>query len=114
MTWEGGRAGINKNVTDAGSQMTWEGGKAGINKNVTNAGSQLTFQMFGFVVYVVCHHHQFLLFPLNGHLDHHDQNTNTTIGHFNCSALSASNVGLLLEISSPTYFNMILYYQVCT
>ena len=39
----GGRAGINKNVTDAGSQMTWEGGRAGINKNVTSAGSQLTF-----------------------------------------------------------------------
>ena len=42
-TWEGGRAGINKNVTDAGSQMTWEEGRAGINKNVTDAGSQLTF-----------------------------------------------------------------------
>ena len=39
----GGRAGINKNVTDAGSQMTWEGDRAGINKNVTEAGSQLTF-----------------------------------------------------------------------
>ena len=23
-------------VTDAGSQMTWEGGRAGINKNVTD------------------------------------------------------------------------------
>ena len=44
---EGGRAGINKNVTNAGSQLTWEGGRAGISKNVTNfvtnAGSQLTF-----------------------------------------------------------------------
>ena len=40
---DGGRAGINKNVTNAGSQMTWKGGRAGINKNVTNAGSQLTF-----------------------------------------------------------------------
>ena len=43
----GGRAGINKNVTNAGSQLTWEGGRAGISKNVTNfvtnAGSQLTF-----------------------------------------------------------------------
>ena len=28
-------AGINKNVTDAGSQLTWEGGGAGISKNVT-------------------------------------------------------------------------------
>ena len=27
--------GINKNVTNAGSQMTWEGGRAGINKNLT-------------------------------------------------------------------------------
>ena len=36
MTWEGGRAGINKNVTSAGSQLTWEGGRAGINKNVTS------------------------------------------------------------------------------
>ena len=26
LTWEGGRAGITKNVTHAGSQMTWEGG----------------------------------------------------------------------------------------
>ena len=43
MTWEGGRAGINKNVTNAGSQLTWEGGRAGINKNVTNVGLQLTF-----------------------------------------------------------------------
>ena len=43
MTWEGGRAGMNKNVTHAGSQMTWEGGRAGINKNVTHAGPQLTF-----------------------------------------------------------------------
>ena len=40
----GGRAGINKNVTDAGSQMTWEGDRAGINKNVTEAGSQLTWE----------------------------------------------------------------------
>ena len=39
----GGRAGIHKNVTDAGSQLTWEGGRAGIHKNVTDAGSQLTF-----------------------------------------------------------------------
>ena len=42
----GGRAGKNKNVTHAGSQLTWEGGGAGINKinkNVTHAGSQLTF-----------------------------------------------------------------------
>ena len=36
LTWEGGGAGISKNVTDAGSQMTWEGGRAGINKNVTD------------------------------------------------------------------------------
>ena len=43
LTREGGRAGINKNVTNAGSQLTWEGGRAGINKNVTNAESQLTF-----------------------------------------------------------------------
>ena len=42
MTWEGDRAGINKNVTNAGSQLTCEGGRAGINKNVTNAGSQTT------------------------------------------------------------------------
>ena len=42
-TWEGGGAGISKNVTDAGSQLTWEGGGAGISKNVTDAGSQLTF-----------------------------------------------------------------------
>ena len=35
MTWEGGGAGISKNVTDAGSQLTWEGGRAGISKNVT-------------------------------------------------------------------------------
>ena len=40
MTWEGGRAGINKNVTNAGSQMTWEGGRAGINKNVTDTFRQ--------------------------------------------------------------------------
>ena len=39
----GGRAGISKNVTNAGSQMTWEGGGAGISKNVTNAGSEMTF-----------------------------------------------------------------------
>ena len=48
---EGGGAGINKNVTHAGSQLTFEmgeGGGAGINKNVTHAGSQLTFQMFRF------------------------------------------------------------------
>ena len=25
-----------KNVTNAGSQLTWEGGRAGINKNVTD------------------------------------------------------------------------------
>ena len=25
-----------QNVTDAGSQLTWEGGRAGINKNVTD------------------------------------------------------------------------------
>ena len=37
MTWEGGRAGKNKNVTNAGSQMIWEGGRAGINKNVTHS-----------------------------------------------------------------------------
>ena len=40
LTWEGGRAGISKNVTNfvtnAGSQLTWEGGRAGINKNVTD------------------------------------------------------------------------------
>ena len=49
LTWEGGRAGINKNVsnagsqltftldvTHAGSQITWEGGRAGISKNVTD------------------------------------------------------------------------------
>ena len=42
-TGEGGRAGISKNVTYAGSQLTWEGGGAGISKNVTDAGSQLTF-----------------------------------------------------------------------
>ena len=36
--------GINKNVTEAGSQLTWEGGRAGINKNVTEAGSQLTWE----------------------------------------------------------------------
>ena len=36
MIWEGGRAGTNKNVTSAGSQLTWEGGRAGINKNVTD------------------------------------------------------------------------------
>ena len=52
MTWEGGRAGINKNVTNAGSQLTWEGGRAEINKNVSNAGSQLTFQMFRLIY---CH-----------------------------------------------------------
>ena len=40
---EGGRAGISKNVTDAGSQLPWKGGGAGISKNVTDAGSQLTF-----------------------------------------------------------------------
>ena len=28
-----------------GSQLTWDGGGAGISKNVTNAGSQLTFDM---------------------------------------------------------------------
>ena len=39
----GGGAGISKNVTNAGSQLTWEGGGAGISKNVTNAGSQLTY-----------------------------------------------------------------------
>ena len=44
---EGGRAGINKNVTNAGSQLTWEGGRAEINKNVTNAGSQLTWEGAG-------------------------------------------------------------------
>ena len=27
-------------------------------------------------------------------------------------ALSASSIGLLLEISSPTYLNILLYYQV--
>ena len=27
LTWEGGGAGISKNVTHAGSQMTWEGGQ---------------------------------------------------------------------------------------
>ena len=27
---------MNKNVTDAGSKMTWEGGRAGISKNVTD------------------------------------------------------------------------------
>ena len=43
LSWEGGRAGISKNVTDAGSQLPWEGGGAGISKNVTDAGSQLTF-----------------------------------------------------------------------
>ena len=43
LTWEGGGAGISKNVTDAGSQLPWEGGGAGISKNVTDAGSQLTF-----------------------------------------------------------------------
>ena len=32
----GGRPGISKNVTDAGSQLTWEGGRTGINKNVTD------------------------------------------------------------------------------
>ena len=41
LTWEGGRAGINKNVSNAGSQLTWEGGRAGIHKNVIYAGSQL-------------------------------------------------------------------------
>ena len=30
LTWEGGRAGIHKNVTYAGSQLTSEGGRAGI------------------------------------------------------------------------------------
>ena len=40
---EGCGAGINKNVTDARSQLTWEGGRAGTNKNVTDVGSQLTF-----------------------------------------------------------------------
>ena len=35
LTWEGGGAGISKNVTHAGSQLTWEGGGAGISKNVT-------------------------------------------------------------------------------
>ena len=47
MTREGGRAGINKNVTDAGSQMTWAGGRAGKNKNVTYAGSQMTREGVG-------------------------------------------------------------------
>ena len=28
-------AGISKNVTKGGSQLTWEGGRAGISKNVT-------------------------------------------------------------------------------
>ena len=45
---EGDRAGISKNVTDAGSQLTFEMGErggAGISKNVTDAGSQLTFEM---------------------------------------------------------------------
>ena len=41
---EGCGAGINKNVSNAGSQLTWEGGRAGIHKNVTYAGSQLTFE----------------------------------------------------------------------
>ena len=36
LTWEGGGAGISKNVTHAGSKMTWEGGRAGISKNVTD------------------------------------------------------------------------------
>ena len=27
LTWEGGGAGISKNVTHAGSQLTWEGGQ---------------------------------------------------------------------------------------
>ena len=27
---------LNKNVTNAGSQLAWEGGRAGINKNVTD------------------------------------------------------------------------------
>ena len=31
----GYRARISKNVTEGGSQLTWEGGRAGINKNVT-------------------------------------------------------------------------------
>ena len=29
-------------VTNAGSQLTWKGGRVGINKNVTHAGSKLT------------------------------------------------------------------------
>ena len=47
MTWEGGRAGINKNVTNAGSQMTWEGGRAGINKNVTDIGFYFECNLVG-------------------------------------------------------------------
>ena len=45
MTWEGGRAGINKNVTYQHRVTTDQGrgGRAGISKNVTYAGSQLTF-----------------------------------------------------------------------
>ena len=43
LTWEGGGAGISKNVTHVGSQLPWQGGGAGISKNVTHAGSQLTF-----------------------------------------------------------------------
>ena len=27
---------VHKNVTDAGSQLTWEGGRAGISKTVTD------------------------------------------------------------------------------
>ena len=41
---EGGRAGISKNVTNAGSKLTFEMGEgdgAGIRKNVTHGESQL-------------------------------------------------------------------------
>ena len=31
--------------SSGGSQLTWDGGGAGISKNVTNTGSQLTFEM---------------------------------------------------------------------
>ena len=41
---EGGRAGINKNVTNGGSQLTWEGGRAGISKNVTHLHGVTTDQ----------------------------------------------------------------------
>ena len=34
----GGRAGISKNVANAGSQLTWEGGRAGISKTLPRGG----------------------------------------------------------------------------